>query len=124
MKDHLYVEHVFKAYHQQTVLHDVSAEVNNGEFYFLLGPSGCGKTTLMRIIAGLTEPDQGQIFLKGQPLQGVPAYRRDVNTVFQNYALFPHMTVFANVAYPLRVQHWDRRKIEERVTETLTRLPV
>jgi len=81
---------------------DVSLEVGEGEFVSLLGPSGCGKTTTLRMIAGFEEPTSGDIFIGGRSVQGLPPYRRPVNTVFQHYALFPHVTVFENVAYGLR----------------------
>lgn len=82
---------------------DVSFEVHEGEFFSLLGPSGCGKTTSLRIIAGFETADQGEILISGQPMMNLPPHRRPVNTVFQNYALFPHLTVFQNVAFGLEM---------------------
>ncbi|MEI7507018.1 MAG: ATP-binding cassette domain-containing protein, partial [Actinomycetes bacterium] len=82
----------------------VSLLVKPGEFLSLLGPSGCGKTTTLRMLAGFEQPDSGFIRISGEYVQGVPPYKRDVNTVFQHYALFPHMTVAENVAYGLRQQ--------------------
>ena len=80
----------------------INLEVQAGEFMSLLGPSGCGKTTTLRMLAGFEQPDEGWIRISGEYVQGIPPYKRDVNTVFQNYALFPHMTVAENVAYGLR----------------------
>ncbi|MFX9638721.1 ATP-binding cassette domain-containing protein, partial [Acinetobacter baumannii] len=79
-------------------------EVKRGEFFSLLGPSGCGKTTLLRLLAGFDTPDAGRIEIAGKDMTGVPPYARPVNTVFQNYALFPHMTVEGNVAFGLRMK--------------------
>jgi spermidine/putrescine transport system ATP-binding protein len=98
---------------------DVSFDVAAGEFFTLLGPSGCGKTTILRMIAGFDEPDEGSIFLDGRPLAGVAAEKRPVHTVFQNYALFPHMTVAGNIAFPLKMAGKDQQEIFRRVQETL-----
>src|SRR5687768_2490378 len=99
--------------------------IERGAFYSLLGPSGCGKTTTLRMIAGFEQPTEGEIFLAGQPIAGVPPYRRNVNTVFQHYALFPHMDVAQNVGYGLRQRKVDRKEEERRVAEALelVRLP-
>src|SRR5438874_3051120 len=83
---------------------DFSLRVAPGEFVTLLGPSGCGKTTVLRTLAGLEEPDAGEILLDGRSITRLPAHRRRIGLVFQNYALFPHMTVFENVAYSLRIR--------------------
>src|SRR5262245_17167471 len=93
---------VTKRFSSVVAVEDVSIEVLPGEFLSLLGPSGCGKTTMLRLIAGFEQPDEGFVRISGEFVQGVPPYRRDVNTVFQHYALFPHMTVAENVAYGLR----------------------
>ncbi|SEG86917.1 spermidine/putrescine transport system ATP-binding protein [Thermomonospora echinospora] len=93
--------------------------IGEGEFFSLLGPSGCGKTTTMRMIAGFEEPTEGEVFLHGQKVTGVPAHRRDVNMVFQSYALFPHMSVFENVAFGLRRKGVERSEITRRVGEML-----
>ena len=82
---------------------DVSLAIGEGEFFALLGPSGCGKTTTLRVIAGFEDPTGGEVLLRGRPVQGVPPFHRPVNTVFQDYALFPHMTVLQNVAFGLRM---------------------
>jgi len=93
--------------------------IAHGEFYSLLGPSGCGKTTTLRMIAGFEQPTEGEIFLDGQPIAGVPPYRRNVNTVFQHYALFPHMNVAQNVGYGLRQRKVDMAEQARRVGEAL-----
>ena len=98
---------------------DVSLRINEGEFFSLLGPSGCGKTTTLRMIAGFEEPTSGRILLHGKDMVGVPSYRRDVNMVFQQYALFPHMDVHDNVAFGLRRKKVDKSEVERRVAEAL-----
>src|SRR5712671_175735 len=103
----------------RTVLDGVDLAVARGEFFSLLGPSGCGKTTSLRLVAGFDEPDAGRVLVGGQDMAGVPPYRRDVNTVFQSYALFPHMTVAANVAFGLEMQAIPRSEIDARVAEAL-----
>jgi spermidine/putrescine transport system ATP-binding protein len=104
----------------KTVVHDLSLSVRAGEFFSLLGPSGCGKTTTLRMIAGLESVDSGRIFLAGKDSTDLPAHARNVNTVFQNYALFPHLRVFDNVAYGLRRQHVAKEELRRRVMEALT----
>lgn len=100
-------------------LDDVSLDINAGEFFILLGPSGCGKTTLLRSIAGLEYPNEGQIVLDGQRIDDRPAYDRPVNTVFQSYALFPHLTVAENIAFGLEMDNAPKDEIAKRVAETL-----
>ena len=102
----------------QAVEH-VDLAIETGEFFSLLGPSGCGKTTTLRMIAGFEEPTSGQVLLYGENMVGVPPNRRDMNMVFQNYALFPHMTVFDNVAFGLRRKKIDKGEIDRRVNEML-----
>jgi spermidine/putrescine transport system ATP-binding protein len=97
----------------------VDLRIAEGEFFSLLGPSGCGKTTTLRMVAGFEEPTSGQILLHGRDMVGVPPYRRDVNMVFQQYALFPHMDVFENVAFGLRRKKVPKDEIKRRVTEAL-----
>ncbi len=98
---------------------DVDLSIAAGEFFSLLGPSGCGKTTTLRMLAGFEEPTSGRILLYGRDVVGVPPYRRDVNMVFQHYALFPHMNVYDNIAFGLRHKKVPRDEIERRVTESL-----
>jgi spermidine/putrescine transport system ATP-binding protein len=98
---------------------DVSFEIRRGEFFSMLGPSGCGKTTLLRMIAGFEDTTSGVLRLDGVDVAGVPPYRRAVNTVFQNYALFPHLSVFDNVAFGPRIRAWKPNEIERRVKEML-----
>jgi len=93
--------------------------VEPGEFLSLLGPSGCGKTTTLRMLAGFEDPTEGDIRISGTAVQGVPPHKRDVNTVFQHYSLFPHMTVAENVAYGLRQKKVERSEIGRRVGEAL-----
>ena len=93
-----------KAFDGKTIIADLELTINHGEFLTILGPSGCGKTTVLRLIAGLEDADLGRIVLDGQDITAIPAEHRHVNTVFQSYALFPHMSVFDNVAFGLRMQ--------------------
>ena len=102
-----------------TAVDNLSLAVREGEFVTLLGPSGCGKTTTLRMIAGFEDPDKGRVFLEGEDVTGEPPYRRKVNTVFQDYALFPHMSVAQNVGYGLRVAGTPREEIAKRVDEAL-----
>ena len=104
---------------QVHALDDVSLDINSGEFFVMLGPSGCGKTTLLRSIAGLEYPDSGTITLDGERIDDLPAYDRPVNTVFQSYALFPHMTVGENIAFGLEMEKVNKNEISKRVTEAL-----
>jgi spermidine/putrescine transport system ATP-binding protein len=97
----------------------IDLRIAEGEFFSLLGPSGCGKTTTLRMVAGFEEPTSGQILLHGRDMVGVPPYRRDVNMVFQHYALFPHMDVFENIAFGLRRKKVPKDEIRRRVTEAL-----
>ena len=92
---------------------DVSLKINDGEFFSLLGPSGSGKTTSLRMIAGFDRPTSGQILLYGQEVSNLPPYERDVNTVFQDYALFPHMTVGENIAYGLMIKKVAKAERDE-----------
>ena len=108
-----------KSFSGQPILQDFDLEVKASEFITLLGPSGCGKTTLLRIIAGFEKPDTGTILLDGKNLLSLPAEKRKVNTVFQSYALFPHLTVFNNVAFGLKIKKINGRELEARVTQAL-----
>src|SRR5476649_1560892 len=110
---------VSKSIHGHDILQDLNLEVRNGEFLTLLGPSGCGKTTLLRLISGFEEPTTGQVFINGKDVNGLPPHLRHVHTVFQSYALFPHMTVFENVAFGLCCQKPPKDEINTRVAEAL-----
>jgi spermidine/putrescine transport system ATP-binding protein len=113
------VEKVGKRYGDYVAIHEASFEIRRGEFFSMLGPSGCGKTTLLRIIAGFEEATSGVLRLDGKDVAGVPPYRRSVNTVFQNYALFPHLNVFENVAFGPRIRGTERGAIDRRVRDML-----
>jgi spermidine/putrescine transport system ATP-binding protein len=110
---------VYKSIHDHEILHDINLEVREGEFLTLLGPSGCGKTTLLRLISGFEEPTQGTIFIDNKDVSRLPPHQRHVRTVFQSYALFPHMTVFENVAFGLRCQKVPNKEIKTRVADVL-----
>lgn len=101
------------------VLKNVSFEIERGKFYTLLGPSGCGKTTILRLIAGFTEPSEGDIYFNGKVINHVPANKRQVNTVFQDYALFPHLNVYENIAFGLKIKKMKKAEIEKKVKEAL-----
>jgi sulfate transport system ATP-binding protein len=105
-----------------SALHDINFTVSDGELVALLGPSGGGKTTALRLIAGLEMPDEGGIFIRGAQVNGVPAQRRNIGFVFQNYALFKTMTVFKNIAFGLKIKKWDKTRIRARVAELLALL--
>ena len=99
MGDILRFENITKRYGKQTVLDNVSLSIGAGEIFSLLGPSGCGKTTLLRICGGFEAPDSGRVILDGKDITDLPPNKREIRTVFQNYALFPHMTVWDNIAF-------------------------
>ena len=103
----------------ETVLDNLSLSIKDGEFVTFLGASGCGKTTTLRLIGGFLEPDEGEVFFDSKNMSGVHAYKREVNTIFQRYALFPHLNVYENVAFGLRVKKVKEREIVERVQEML-----
>jgi spermidine/putrescine transport system ATP-binding protein len=113
------IEGVFKSFGDFKVLNNINLEIKKGEFFSLLGPSGCGKTTLLRIIAGFETPDVGSVGLEGTDVLPLPPNRRQVNTVFQNYALFPHLTVFENVAFSLRLKRASREEVNAKVKDYL-----
>jgi ABC-type Fe3+/spermidine/putrescine transport system ATPase subunit len=110
---------VSKRYGRELALHSLDLDIADGEFFCLLGPSGCGKTTTLSLLGGFVTPTSGQIFIKGTQVDRLPPYRRDVNTVFQSYALFPHMTVEENVGFGLKMARVDRRERGGRVAEAL-----
>lgn len=110
---------ICKSFDDKTVLKDLDLTIYNGEFLTLLGPSGCGKTTMLRLIAGFESADAGDIILKEKRINDMAPNKREVHTVFQNYALFPHMTVYNNVAFGLKMHKVPKDKIKERVMEVL-----
>ena len=111
---------IFVSFDGEQVLDGLNLDIRDKEFITLLGPSGCGKTTTLRIIAGFLEPDAGEIVFEGKRINGVPAYKRQVNTIFQRYALFPHLNVYENIAFGLRVKKLKEKEIKETVTEMLS----
>ncbi|AZS81728.1 ABC transporter ATP-binding protein [Achromobacter spanius] len=113
------LEGVVKKYRQQTVLQELSLKIRRGEFLTLLGPSGCGKTTLLNLIAGFAQADNGEIFIEDQLVTDLPPYQRQIGMVFQNYALFPHMTVARNIGYGLRMRRMPADEIAQRVAEAM-----
>jgi spermidine/putrescine transport system ATP-binding protein len=119
------LRNVTKRFGDFVAVDNVSLQIEEGQFFSLLGPSGCGKTTNLRMIAGFELPSEGEIYLKSQPVGQLPPFQRNVNTVFQNYALFPHMTVSENVGFGLEMKNLPKRDIQKRVDEALemVRLP-
>jgi len=115
----LSISAVSKRFGSTEVLRNVSLEIGRGEFFFILGPSGCGKSTLLRVIAGLERPDVGSVCIDGAVVDDIPPYRRGIGMVFQNYALWPHMTVAQNVGFGLQVQRTSSGEIRSRVMESL-----
>lgn len=113
------IDHVSKSFDGKTVLKDVSLDIKRGEFVTILGPSGCGKTTLLRMIAGFEKPTEGTILLNGKDVTELPPYKRPLNTVFQRYALFPHLNVYENVAFSLQLQHVKEAEMDQRVMDAL-----
>ena len=110
---------ISKSFDGETVLDHINLEIQNREFITLLGPSGCGKTTTLRIIGGFETPDEGDVFFDGKRINDIPPYQRQVNTVFQRYALFPHLNVFDNIAFGLRIQKCPDEQIKSKVKEML-----
>ena len=113
------LRNVSKSFDGETVLKNLSLDIHDKEFITLLGPSGCGKTTTLRIIGGFVEPDEGDVCFMGARINDLPPYKRNVNTVFQRYALFPHLNVFENIAFGLRVHRTPEREIVERVEKMI-----
>ena len=113
------IEHLSKAFGEKVVLDDINLDIRRGEFITLLGPSGCGKTTLLRMIAGFLQPDSGVILMEGNEISEVPPHRRPLNTVFQRYALFPHLNVYDNIAFGLKLNKVPSAEIESRVRKAL-----
>ena len=119
MKKVIELRGVTKQFDGETVLDSIDLDIYDNEFLTLLGPSGCGKTTTLRMIGGFETPDQGDILFLGERINDIPPHKRNINTVFQRYALFPHLNVFENVAFPLREQKLPRDEIEQKVNEML-----
>ena len=115
----VHIDRVTKRYGELVAVDDVTLEIAQGEFFSILGPSGCGKTTTLRMLAGFERPDVGEIWLDGVPVANVPPYRRNVNTVFQSYALFEHLNVWDNIAYGLRRRGVAKDEVRRRVGEML-----
>lgn len=119
MSYHLSLQHLSKSFGNVPAVKDVSLEIKRGELVTLLGPSGCGKTTTLQMLAGFVQPDGGAIFLGGRDITHLPPYRRNTPLVFQEYALFPHLSVFENIAYGLKLQKKDRHTIRQKVETIL-----
>ena len=119
MRKIIELKNITKAFDGQVVLDNISLDIYDNEFITLLGPSGCGKTTTLRIIAGFEQPDQGEVYFLGEDIAALPPHKRNVNTVFQRYALFPHLNVYENIAFPLREKKVGNAEIQEKVTEML-----
>ena len=113
------LKNISKSFDGEMVLDNISLDIHDNEFITLLGPSGCGKTTTLRIIGGFVYPDQGDVIFMGDRINDVPPHKRNVNTVFQKYALFPHLNVFENVAFPLRERKVPKQEIKEKVEKML-----
>ena len=113
------LKNISKSFDGEMVLDNISLDIHDNEFITLLGPSGCGKTTTLRIIGGFVYPDQGDVIFMGDRINDVPPHKRNVNTVFQKYALFPHLNVFENVAFPLRERKVPKQEIKEKVNKML-----
>jgi spermidine/putrescine transport system ATP-binding protein len=111
---------VFKVFNGETAVRGIDLDIRKGEFFSILGPSGCGKTTTLRLIAGFEEPTGGEVLIRGQSMNRVPAHQRPVNTVFQSYALFGHLTVWDNIAFGLRIKKCSRSEVQQRVGEALS----
>lgn len=120
MKKIIELKNISKSFDGETVLDGISLDIHDNEFITLLGPSGCGKTTTLRIIGGFEYPDCGDVIFMGERINDVPPHKRHVNTVFQKYALFPHLNVFENVAFPLRERGLPKKEIKEKVERMLS----
>ena len=122
MNDHkegVRLEGVCKQFDNFIAVNDIDLEAEHGEFLTLLGPSGSGKTTTLRIISGLEFPTQGQVYVNGVSVSNQPAYKRDLGMVFQNYALFPHLTIFENIAFPLKMRKHSKTEVQKKVENAL-----
>ena len=112
-------KHIVKSFDDQVVLKGIDLDIYENEFVTLLGPSGCGKTTLLRILGGFIEPTEGAVLLNGQDIKDLPPYKRELNTVFQKYALFPHMNVYDNIAFGLKIKKEAKDVIDQKVMRML-----
>ena len=119
MKKIVELKEITKEFDGERVLDNLSLDIYDKQFITLLGPSGCGKTTTLRIIGGFEEPDNGEVFFEGKKINHVPPYKRHINTVFQKYALFPHLNVYENIAFALRLQKLSNKEISKKVKEML-----
>lgn len=115
----LQIQGVSKSFGSNTIVKNINLDIEKGEFFTLLGPSGCGKTTLLRMIGGFISPDEGKILLENKDITQLPPEKRPLHTIFQSYALFPHFTVFDNVAFPLKMAKWSKERIASQVQELL-----
>ena len=113
------LKNISVSFDDHKILDNINLYIRDGEFITFLGPSGCGKTTTLRIIAGFLQQDSGDVIIEGKNINGVPAYKRQVNTIFQRYALFPHLNVYENIAFGLRLKKWKEKDIKEKVSEML-----
>ena len=113
------LQNIVVGFDGENVLNGLSLDIHDKEFVTFLGPSGCGKTTTLRVIGGFVQPSSGNVFFDGQDITNLPPYKRQVNTVFQKYALFPHLNVYENVAFGLRLKKMDEKEIRSRVLEML-----
>lgn len=119
MSKSININDVIKKYGENTVIPDLKADIKNGELFTLLGPSGCGKTTLLRMIAGFNSIEGGTISFDDNVINDIPAHKRNIGMVFQNYAIFPHMTVKENIKYGLKLRKISKEEMEKRVEEIL-----
>ena len=113
------LKNITVSFNGNTVLKNFNLDIKNGDFVTLLGSSGCGKTTTLRIIGGFVQPDNGSVFFAGKNVTSLPAHKREVNTIFQNYALFPHLNVYENIAFGMRLQKKSEQEIKNKVDEML-----
>ena len=120
MKKLIEFRNIVKSFDNQVILKGINLDIYENEFVTLLGPSGCGKTTLLRILGGFLDADSGEVIFDGKDIQQVPAYKREINTVFQKYALFPHLNVYDNIAFGLKIKKQSNDVIEQKVNRMLS----